>query len=736
MNVAKIQNHAKSITRIKPRSQTGSPFNCLHSNYENLVHPWNYILFQVRQLSISTTKTTTAAATATTHSNPRHCTRHFTTRSYHSRKPSPRYISIRSNHNPFLKYSYTRQFTRSSIDLIQNKNHASRLGSTRLSTKHSDPLEVGFMPDYLSVDPSVDYWKVYQDHLNQKKKITDLDLGRLLGWLRTRDLTKDIAFKIEKIMKEMDSRRIGFNLDAYNDLAYMNIKRGKFQDAKSILDFISKASLNTVTSQRMLALQIAMYFKNGDQEALQEILEGNKKKLMQYMEQFLRWTKGLQLTGDQIERVRSRFYNLQTENCLPNSRRFTFLLDSLFTANKPKEALALVNHVLDIGFKVENMTLSAVISGLLNAKLFEETVTLWERVSGQDDIKVDIVILNPILSSLSRDPKRFPLAIDLWENILEDARIKPDSVSFSSMLNGYFRSHDATHALELWNNMQRSPFWIKPNAILYHVMISGLFYNHQPVKAKEFFEDMTKSKDIKVSLDSYNIMAKGLASIKDRSGLKNIFGLMEKSGIKPDATTYTIIADTLFSQGDGASALKITQLMSDLGIPISEVTYSAMVAGLVNVGDWGHAKLVYKKMEEAKFLPSIHTYGAMMQGALKAGDVDTAEEMARLAKTKIKEGMSSAAYSIMISGYTELLMLDKAEHWLMEQKREDRKSISWKSYFVLLKACVDHQRWDHAEKVLAIMKECGFQSRIPRLSVLIESVEQARVSNQDQAIGL
>ncbi|KAF9350219.1 hypothetical protein BGX26_011562 [Mortierella sp. AD094] len=592
------------------------------------------------------------------------------------------------------------------------------------------------MPEAASFDPNTDYWKLYQDQLNKKRGITNSDLRRLLQWLGTRALNGDIAGKINMIISELNRRSIRFYLDTYNDLIYVHILRNQYQDAEAIINKMSKESLDMATTQRMLALQLTLYLKSGNKAALQELVEGKRGGLMHYMEQFLRWTKRLQLTSDDINQVKSIFYNIQLQRCPPNSKRFTSLISTLFETDQPKEALALLNHTLDIGFKAENYTIASVISGLLNAKLFEESVAVWSRVSEQGEMRLDLMILNSILSGLSKDPKRFPLAEGLWNQMLQDPQITPDAFSFSSMLNGYFGARDPVMALNLWDVMQKNPHSIKPNVVLYNSMMSGLFYNHQPEKAKVIFEEMLARKKFKIPLDTYHIMIKGLLSIQDLRGLKNVLEQMKKSGLEANATTYTIIADTMFSQRNAESAIKVTQLMSSRGVPMTDIAYSAIIAGLVNVDALDDAQRVFEEMQKAGFSPSIQTYGAMMQGALKAGNVSLAEEMAKLAKTNIKEGMSPGAYLIMISGYSDLLMMDKAEEWLLELKRKSKLPISWKVYYVLLKACVDHRLWPQAERVLDVMKEAKFQSTVPKLNMLIQSVEHVRAIESPQATKL
>ncbi|KAF9350575.1 hypothetical protein BGX34_001145 [Mortierella sp. NVP85] len=607
-------------------------------------------------------------------------------------------------------------FDRASEDSRSNTEKLSRIGK-----------DANFIPEHVPKDDSTDYWRIYQDRLNQREPVDDTARLRLCQWLIDKGLTKESVRKLTKLMGELRRRSVPINTDHYNDLIHFYIKCSKFQEAQSIIDSLDTKPRNLTVNQRMFALQLALYLKSGNESAIQDLVEKSKTGFMYFMEQFIRWTKGLQLKDDQINRVKAILFVLQTINCPPNSERFTALLGTLFARNQPEEALGLVNHTLDIGFTANNFTATCVISGLLKAGRFPEALQISGRIMQSKDAP-DVAIFNSFLSRLSQDPNRFGSAKELWDHMLKDPMIQPDAVSFASMLNGYMRVHDPASALNLWEAMQKKPHTIKPNAVMYNTLILGLFRNRQPGLAKDFYEEMVTRPDIKVSLDTYHIMIKGLLSVKDHEALAKVLKRMEEGGIKPNEMTFSIITDTIFSRRDSQSALKVAELMTERGIPQTAITFSCKVAGFANVGDLDNAQRTFEEMQQAGYEPSIHSYGAMMQGALKVGNTEMAEQFAAFAKTRVEDGLTPTGYLIMISGYAELLMLDKAEKWLYEQQeamsRDGRNSVSWKAYYTLLRICVKHRLWEPAQRVVESMKRTGFQSQVPKLDALIHKVEQ------------
>ncbi|KAG0318775.1 hypothetical protein BGZ99_005467 [Dissophora globulifera] len=613
------------------------------------------------------------------------------------------------------------------LDRPNGGSHVRTTTATTSSSSTLNPWHPEFIPDQSSQNPDTNYWRLYQDRLNRNESVSNSDLRRLCDWVRTHEPPLEKIKKLNMLTDELRRRKVPFNLDIYNDVAHSLIKCRRNDDAQRLIDIMAKESMNMATNQRMMALQMAVYFKSGKDHALEAFVNSKGKGLLFHFSQFLAWTKGLQLNHDQITRVKEILYTLQNTHCPPNSRRFTQLLDSLFSMDRPDEAKALLNHTLDIGFPADDFSTACVISGLVKAKQYDDAIKIWTRISqNYTNIKPNLVIYNSLLSALCQEPRHLPEAKEVWARMLSESDLQLDAFSFSSMLNGYFRAHDPVAAMDLWDMMQQKPYSIKPNEVLYNAVMTGLFHSRQPARAKEIYQEMVARKDLTPALDTYHVMIKGLLSVQDQEALQKVLNRMDESGIRPNEMTYNIVADTIFSQRDAASAVKVVELMESRGMPKTAITYSAMIAGFVKSGALQKAQEVYDAMCQAGYEPTIHTYGAMMQGAFKGGNVALAEKMADLAKTKTKEGMSLAAYSIMITGYAKLLMLDQAEKWVLELQSTaiTDKDKAWRIYYSLLKVCIESQLWGPAGNILSTMKTSGFRSTVPKLNALVQEVER------------
>ncbi|KAG0049314.1 hypothetical protein BGZ83_005884 [Gryganskiella cystojenkinii] len=719
MSVARIPSRtASSVASTKPAAILAQSIHCRSRNSGTVLDRWSLIAHTFRLSTHHPQPSAQLLSRRTVHSGNNSRTPGVSDATHN--QPGQASKTLRPpSRNPSLRSPHSRQ----------QSDRIKAVSGTLLSSRPPLSLPLRPEPDPLSIDSHTDYWRLYQDQLNNRlQPVSDAELLRVRQWLRIkgRHITKDEARKLDLILVEIRKRRLPNCYDSYNDLLYFYIKSQRYLKAAKCLDIITNAQPYLLSEQnaRAQTLLMAMHLKSGDDAAFKAMFERDLNRATIYWEQVLQWTKGLQLRDGDYDRIKSALHAHQRKLCPPGSGLFTNLIGRINSEGRPIYAMRLFFHTLDVGFPADPYASSAVIVGLMKDDLYNEALQVWNRIGLQPELKSNLVILNPLLAGLCRSPRTMDLANDLWHRILQDPIIRPDAYTFSTMMSGYFRANQPESAMVLWKVMQGEPYNISLSVAICNAALTGLFNNMQPEKAKLVYADLIANKDLELSLDTYNIMLRGLLSVRDAEGVEGIFSRMREKGVESNTATYTIIADRLFSQRDPDGGLKVFELMSSNGIPMNAIAYSAAIAGLSKAGNLHQAKKVLEQMRTAEFLPTIHTYGSLIQGALKVGDVLFAEEIAEVAQTEIKEGLSDDTYTLLMGGYAHLLNMDRALYWLSEMRRTRQEAITWKSYYVLLQPCVEHQLWEPASKVVATMRELGYESRVPRLNRLVAEVDR------------
>ncbi|KAF9159873.1 hypothetical protein DFQ26_006099 [Actinomortierella ambigua] len=612
-------------------------------------------------------------------------------------------------------------------------------------------------------------------------------LSRVVHWLRAKasPMTEDIATKLYELFLVHLRRRLYFQRDAIHELLAWYVPRNDTERVNKLLQpLIKEAQAGKKMRLETKAWMLVMLIKQGNEATAHQLIGPPETTWVPYFSDFERWTRG-SLSSSELERARQVLYEYTSKRLQPNTKRFTHLLQTMFGKGKPEDALALYQDTLDLGFETSELVGSAMLSGLLNAGRVDDTRALWQRLHGTNAYRPAIGTYNNLLAALSHHPKHLALAEDLWRFISapDNTGVRPDQYTFSVMINAYFRNRDLETALHLWKSMRKPPFEIEPNLVMYNTILTGLFRAHRPDLAKLEFEQMmirqkellsprsksnkrTKRSRTSTTISShsnnnnnsnninnnglgqdtatallhedydpetgeglestFNIMLKGLISVKDLAGVQHVQNKMAEFQVEANLETYTLVSDVLFSQRLAQSALKTVDLMATSGVEKSAITYSAMIAGLVKADQLERALDAFEDMKRAGFAPTIHVYGALIQGALCRGDLPLAEDMASQGKRLTPDGqLSTGAYGILIGRYMELNLRDRAMAWLLEMNRTTpHQRIPWTSYYALLRGCVEHKDWDLARQVLRIMDENQFQVAVPRLAPLIAQVQR------------
>ncbi|KAG0227100.1 hypothetical protein BGW42_003158 [Actinomortierella wolfii] len=622
---------------------------------------------------------------------------------------------------------------------------------------------------FVAPDPKTDYWKIYQDAVKNSPEgvdgVASSLLFRVVLWLRAKasPMTEDIASKLYELFLVHLRRHLFFQQDDIHELLAWYVPRNDLERANKLIQpLIREAQTGKKMRLESKAWILAMLIKQGNESTVHHIIGRPESTWVPYFSDFEKWTRG-SLSPSELERARQILREYQGKRLEPNTKRFTHLLMSMFSRGKPEEAIALYQDTLDLGFPTSELVGSAMLNELLKAGLVDETMTLWKRLHGSNAYRPGIATYNNLLSAFSQNPKYLPVAEDLWRFITApESNVRPDLYTFSNMINAFFRARKTENALDLWKSLREPPFGFEPNLVLYNTVLTGLFRTHRPDLAKLEFEQMmirqkqlmsrtkatkkkkrghattasnsekgpTKEKGDGQESDelvvTFNIMLQGLLSVQDLEGIQKVRDKMVEFNVEPNLETYTLISDVLFSQRDVKSALKTMDLMERSGVEKSAITYSAMIAGLVKADELERAMEAFKDMKRAGFKPTVHVYGALIQGALRRGDEQLAEEMARQGKALTENGqLSPGAYGILIGHYTNLQRLDRAMAWLLEMNRTTpRQVISWTSYYVLLKECLEQRDWTRAQQVINIMDDNDFHLGVPRLAKLISQVNR------------
>ncbi|CAK9173375.1 unnamed protein product [Ilex paraguariensis] len=150
-------------------------------------------------------------------------------------------------------------------------------------------------------------------------------------------------------------------------------------------------------------------------------------------------------------------YVLEEMNSLevkPNLYVYNTLLESISKAGKPGLARSLFEEMVDSGIAPDERTLTALVKIYSKARWARDALELWERLKS-NGWPMDFVLYNRLLSmcanlGLEEEAGR------LFEDMKRSEHFRPDTWSYTAMLNIYGRVGNVEKAMELFEEISES----------------------------------------------------------------------------------------------------------------------------------------------------------------------------------------------------------------------------------------------------------------------------------------
>lgn len=259
----------------------------------------------------------------------------------------------------------------------------------------------------------------------------------------------------------------------------------------------------------------------------------------------------------------------------------------------------------------------------------------WESFyrNGRVEFDTDRVSLNTVMSAFVRadsidDARRIFGVLKAKDQDTDREDLKPDAVSYATLLRGYAMNGKVREAEQLFQTMKNegpAPTVECFNEVLYAYSKSSL-----PARAEEFLKVWSEDDDEAVRPDvrSYNTVLHALSNNRDPSAILRAERLLNRMSVR-DATSYTTFV-YLCCRLPGHMALdatdrtlqkasRDTDVVMDSSF-ISNVLYS--LAGCDDRDMLPYAESLVEKLIESGQQPTVGLYNALLHVWAKSADRD------------------------------------------------------------------------------------------------------------------
>ncbi|KAJ3829771.1 hypothetical protein EV361DRAFT_888078 [Lentinula raphanica] len=278
-----------------------------------------------------------------------------------------------------------------------------------------------------------------------------------------------------------------------------------------------------------------------------------------------------------------RFQEFQAANITDTPENilsvYNTVINGLLVRNRIDAASSLFQEMMTKGPKPDVVSYNTFLGHYARRNDIRGLGMLVSRM-GESGITGDVFTFSTILSALLKIGR--PDASEVVFRLMEKQGIKPNTATYSALIDHQMREHDEAHlsgALRLLSRMEADPT-IAPNIITYTSILAGI-HRGTPWLTKQKEDDFTRA-------------------ILDR---------MKQHNVKLNTRAYNILIKACLNGRRLDQAVSYYEEMKRIRMPMFQETWYILLEGLIRMQEWDVATEVIKEM--------TGLYGVHPSGPLK-----------------------------------------------------------------------------------------------------------------------
>ncbi|KNA05719.1 hypothetical protein SOVF_187050 [Spinacia oleracea] len=201
----------------------------------------------------------------------------------------------------------------------------------------------------------------------------------------------------------------------------------------------------------------------------------------------------------------------------------------------------------------------------------------------------------------------------------------PDVCSYNIMINAYKVRNDMRSAWKVFGEMLERR--VRPNEVTFSTLITGLCKSLKVKEALNLKKDMIRVYKVEPSLYVYASLIKGLCETKELSLAFQIKDEMLDRNVGVDSAIYTTLISGLFKAGQKEEVDVVLEEMKRIGCIPNTATYNALISGYCAEKRFGLALEVLNEMEEKACKPDVITYNVLIKAYFEEGKIREATDL-------------------------------------------------------------------------------------------------------------
>jgi len=280
-----------------------------------------------------------------------------------------------------------------------------------------------------------------------------------------------------------------------------------------------------------------------------------------------------------LEEATELFNKMKLNNIKPNEVIYDCLLNCAIKLQRIDIMKSIYENMTQDKIAPNSVIYSTIVKGFNRTKNYELAFSMFDSMSESQKQKTDIVFYNALLDCCiesNNQQKMNEIHELIKQKGNENESFAPTVITYSTLLKGYTKFNQEEKAIELYNNLINSEYFV--DEVFFNTMADFYARQKNSQKALAVLNQMKEKKVIRSSV-IYSILIKLFSLLEDEKRAISIFDEMKKDGLKPTLITYTTIMQMYIKQKKLDQAISVFYEMREAGLTIDVVSYNFIING-------------------------------------------------------------------------------------------------------------------------------------------------------------
>merc|ERR1719482_642935 len=287
---------------------------------------------------------------------------------------------------------------------------------------------------------------------------------------------------------------------------------------------------------------------------------------------------------------------------------------------------------------------------------------------------------------------------ELWHTMVEKNAMIPNDIVLGCMLDALVCNGKVEEAVSLLESWKAT---IPPNTVMYSTIIKGFANSHQASRALDMWQEMC---DLKLTFNTvvYNALIDSQARVGNMDAVSKLVESMQPNGCSPDAVTYSTIVKGYCKKGDLNTSKAVSRSMQESGMAVDSIIYNTVMDGCTRHNRMDLVDLVLEDMKRLNIKPSNFTLGILIKMYGRRHQLDKAfqviEELPRKHGLQVNSQVKTCLMCACLSNND----IERAWKVFEDIKESSGNNVEVKTYSSMLSGLV---RLGHLVQGIALVEE-------------------------------